>query len=68
MEAKALWMNIVAIIVNFLYMYILTKFGYPITLTTNQGLHFCTDVIKYVIGHFLLKHFHFTTYYPQENG
>jgi hypothetical protein len=28
--------------------YILTRFGYPFTLVTNQGVHFINDVIKYL--------------------
>jgi hypothetical protein len=64
-EAKALRTNIV---VNFLYECILTKFGCPLTIVIDQGVHFINDAIKYLIDHFLLKHVSSTTYYPQGNG
>jgi hypothetical protein len=67
-EAKALKTNTIVITTKFLYEYILTKFGCPLTLVTNQGVHFINDVIKYLIDHFLMKHVNFTTYYPQGNG
>jgi hypothetical protein len=46
----------------------LTKFGYPLTIVIDEGVHFINDVIKYLTNHFLLKHMNFTTYYPQGNG
>jgi hypothetical protein len=67
-EAKALKTNIIVVIANFLYECILIRFGYPLTLVTNQGVHFINDVIKYLTSHFLLKHVNFTTYYPHGNG
>jgi hypothetical protein len=48
-EAKALKTNIVIIIVKFLYEYILTKFGCPLTIVIDQGVHFINDIIKYLI-------------------
>jgi hypothetical protein len=36
----------------------------PLTIVTNQGVHFINDVIKYLIDHFLMKHVSSTTYYP----
>jgi hypothetical protein len=55
-EARALRTNIIAITTNFLYECILTKFGCPLIIVTNQGVHFINDVIKYLIDHFLFKH------------
>jgi hypothetical protein len=55
-EAKALRTNIVVVIARFLYEYILTKFGYPLTIIINQGVHFINDTIKYLTKHFLFKH------------
>ncbi len=51
-----------------LYEFILTRFSCPMTLITNQGVHFINNVIKHMIDHFLLKHVNSTTYYPQGNG
>jgi hypothetical protein len=48
-EAKALKTNITIIIVEFLCEYILTKFGCPMTIITNRGVHLINDTIKYLI-------------------
>ncbi len=63
-EAKALRTNIATITVKFLYEYILIRFDSPLTLVTNDGVHFINDDIKHLIDHFLMKHVSFTTYYP----
>jgi hypothetical protein len=47
-EAKTLKINIVVVIAKFLYEYILTKFGCPLTIITNQGIHFINDTIKHL--------------------
>jgi hypothetical protein len=67
-EAKALKTNTVVVIARFMYEYILTKFGCPLTIVTDQGVHFINDIFKYLIKQFLLKHDSSTTYYPQGNG
>jgi hypothetical protein len=48
-EAKAFRTNIVIITAKFMYEYILTRFGCPLTIVTNQGIHFINDIIKYLI-------------------
>jgi hypothetical protein len=63
-EARALKINTTTITTNFLYECILTKFGCPLTIITNQGVHFINDAIKYLTNHFLMKHVSSTTYYP----
>jgi hypothetical protein len=65
---KVLCTNIVAIMMKFLYEFILTRFGCPLTIVIDQDVYFINDVIKYVTYHFILKHVSFTTYYSQENG
>jgi hypothetical protein len=67
-EVKALGTNIVIIIAIFMYEYILTIFGCPLTIVTNQGVHFIDDTMKHLIEQFLLKHVSSTTYYPRGNG
>jgi len=47
-EARTLRINIVIVIAKFLYEYILTKFGCPLTIITNQGIHFINDTIKHL--------------------
>jgi hypothetical protein len=67
-EARALRINIIAIIVKFLYDHILTRFGFPLTIVTNQGTHFINDVICYLTNHFILRDTNSIIYYPQGNG
>ncbi len=55
-EAKVLKTNTTTIITKFLYECILTTFGCPLAIVTNQGVHFTNDVIKHSTNHFLLKH------------
>ncbi len=55
-EAKALRTNTTNVIAKFLYNHILTWFGYPFTIMTNQGTHFINDVIHYLTNCFSLRH------------
>jgi transposase InsO family protein len=64
---KQLKTNIAKITSKILYE-CLTRFGYPLTIVINQGVHFINDAIKYLTDHFQLKHLSSTTYYPQGNG
>jgi hypothetical protein len=48
-EAKALRTNMIVVTTKFLYEYILTIFGCPLTIVTNQGVHFINDTIKHMI-------------------
>jgi hypothetical protein len=48
-EAKAFKTNIAIIIARFMYEYILTRFGCPLTIVTIQGIHFIHDTIKYLM-------------------
>jgi hypothetical protein len=61
-------MNTIIIITKFLYEYILTRFGCPLTLVTNQGVHFINDVIKYPIDHFFLSMLVFPPIIHREMG
>ncbi len=47
-EAKTLRTNTTIVTTKFLYEYILTKFKCPLTIITNQGVHFINDIIKYL--------------------
>jgi len=67
-EVRTLKPNIVVVTTIFLYKCILTRFGCPLTIVINQGVHFINDAIKYLAYHFLMKHVSSTTYYPQGNG
>ncbi len=67
MEAKALHTNTTDVIMKFLYDHVLTWFGYPLIIVTDQDTHFINDVICYFIDHFSLKHTSSIVYYPQGN-
>jgi hypothetical protein len=62
-EARTLRTNATIVITKFLYECILTRFGCPLTIVTDWGVHFINDAIKYLTYHFLMKHVSFTTYY-----
>jgi hypothetical protein len=47
-EAKAFKTNIIIITTIFLDEYILTKFGCPLTIVIDQGVHFINDIIKHL--------------------
>jgi hypothetical protein len=63
-EARALRTNTVAVTIKFLYECILTRFGCPLIIVIDQGVHFIIDAIKYLTYHFLMKYVSSTTYYP----
>jgi hypothetical protein len=64
MKVRALRTNITVITTKFMYECILTKFGCPLIIVTNQGVHFINDAIEYLTYHFLIKHVSSSTYYP----
>ncbi len=47
-ESKAFWTNIIVVTTIFIYEYILTRFGCPLTVIINQGVHFINDTIKHL--------------------
>ena len=53
---------------NFIYENIITRFGCPITLISNQGTHFINRTIKTLTDQFQIDHRRSTTYHPQSNG
>lgn len=53
---------------EFLYQDIVTRFGLPQELVSEQGSHFLNGVIKEMIEHYKIKHRFATPCYPQCNG
>ncbi len=68
MEVRALCANTIVVTAKFLYEHIVTRFGCPLTIVTNQGTHFIDDAINYFTDHFIMRHANFTGYYPPKNG
>jgi hypothetical protein len=55
-EVGALKTNTSTVTTIFLYECIVTRFGCPLTIVTDQGIHFINNAIKYLTNHFLMKH------------
>ena len=53
---------------KFIYENIITRFGCPLTLISDQGTHFINKTIKHLIDQFHIDHRRSTTYHPQSNG
>ena len=58
----------VAIAVQFIFENILTKFGCPHILMSDQGTHFLNQSIQLLTEEFQIYHQKITPYHPQENG
>jgi hypothetical protein len=63
-DEKAFKTNTVIVTIRFWYEYILARFGCPLTIVIDQGIHLINDTIKHLTKQFLLKHISSTTYYP----
>lgn len=68
MEALALRDNKAAGVDNFLCSNIMTKFGYPIELVSDQGTHFLNDALRELAQTHMILHKNSTPYHPQANG
>jgi transposase InsO family protein len=53
---------------HFIYDGIITRFGYPKTLMSDQGTHFINKTVKALTEEFSLHHQKSTPYHPQVNG
>ena len=53
---------------KFIYENIITRFGCPITLISDQGSHFINKTIKALTDQFKIDHRCSTNYHPQSNG
>ena len=53
---------------KFIYENIITRFGCPLTLISDQGLHFINKTIASLTEQFKIEHRRSTTYHPQSNG
>ena len=53
---------------KFIYENIITRFGCPLTLISDQGTHFINKTIKTLTDQFQINHHRSTAYHPQSNG
>ena len=53
---------------KFIYENIITRFGCPLTLISDQGSHFINKTIKNLIDQFHINHRQSTAYHPQSNS
>ena len=68
MEAKPLRTNTAVVTATFLYDNIITRFGCPLEIVSDQGSHFVNGVIEELMDKHIIKHRTSTVYYPQGNG
>ena len=53
---------------KFIYENIITRFGCPLTLISDQGTHFINQTIETLLKELLIDHHRTSTYHPQANG
>ena len=67
-EAKATVRNDARTTAKFLYEYIFTRYGLPIEIVSDQGVHFVNEVIEFLLNEFMVIHRKSAPYHPQANG
>jgi transposase InsO family protein len=53
---------------HFLFEQVITRFGCPRILMSDQGTHFINNTIRAMLEEFEVHHQKITLYHPQENG
>jgi transposase InsO family protein len=56
------------IVVHFLFEQVITRFGCPSVLMSDQGTHFINSTINAMLEEFEVRHQKITPYHPRENG
>lgn len=67
-EAIALKDNKAESVASFLYNNIMTRFGCPVEIVSDQGVNFLNKVIKLLTQTHMISHKKSSVYYPQANG
>ena len=68
MEVISLRKAISAVVANFIREHIITRFGIPYKLISDNGTPFINKDVREVLEHYRVKHRRSTPYYPQGNG
>ena len=64
-EAKAAVKNDARTTAKFLYKNIFTRYGLPIEIVSDQGVHFVNEVIEFLLHKFMIIHKRSAPYHPQ---
>ena len=56
------------VVVKFLKNNILSRFGFPKAIISDDGIHFCNKSFKILLNKYSITHKVATPYYPQTNG
>ena len=67
-EAKATVKNDARTTAKFLYENVFTRYGLPIEIVSDQGVHFINEVISFLLAEFMVIHKRSAPYHPQANG
>lgn len=67
-EAKHTCLNNEAIAAAFLFENIITRFGCPLELVSDRGLHFLNKTIEFITDKYFITHRKTTPYNPRANG
>ena len=67
-EAKATRKNDARTTAVFLFEYIFTRYGLPIEIVSDRGMHFINEVIEHLLDELMVIHRKSAPYHPQANG
>jgi transposase InsO family protein len=67
-EARAVWDYSATTTTQFIFEDIITRFGFPNILMSDQGIHFINNIIEALTHQFEVHHQKSTPYHPQVNG
>ena len=67
-EAKVTPKNDARTIAKFLSENIFTRYGLPLEIVSDQGVHFVNEVIEFLLANFMVTHKRSSPYHPQVNG
>ena len=68
MEAIACPINDVSTVVGFIQRNILSRFGVPRTIISDEGSHFANKVFAKLMSRYGIRHVMGLAYHPQSNG